>query len=70
MIRTWQGQERERIGEIALAAFPGLFTRERIEHILNLPEGSWQELRCRSIDDFLEQAAQVFVFEEKGQIVG
>lgn len=70
MIRAWQGQERERIGEIALAAFPGLFTRERIEHILNLPEGSWQELRCRSIDDFLEQAAQVFVFEEKGQIVG
>lgn len=70
MIRTWNDKERDRIREIALAAFPGLSIEERIEHTLLLPADTWQELRCKSIDDFLDQAAQVFVFEEEGQILG
>jgi ribosomal protein S18 acetylase RimI-like enzyme len=70
MIRTCQPHERDRIFQIALAAFSGLSIEERIEHALFLPKDSWQELRCKSIADFLDQAAQVFVFEEEGQVLG
>lgn len=56
-IKAWDGEaaSRQRICEIALAAFPGISIEERIEKALVLPPGTWKDLRSSSIESFLDQ---------------